>query len=203
MGIGKYYKLPKRQLIKERNMLAIIEAVEKEDDRTLLTEWYLEFNKIMRKKAYDIIKDYDLASDMVNEAFIKIIKNIEKIKELNCHGRAVYFVSTIRSVSIDYLRKKKIELQHVEQFEGSDALQNSTGINQKEFDSYEKKEYFADVERAFSMLAERDRYLPIYRYAWDMSSKEIAEFLNIKENNVNSYVKRAKSKLIRILDGEV
>lgn len=63
-------------------MLAIIEAVENEDDRKLLTEWYLEFNKIMRKKAYDIIKNYDLANDMVNEAFIKIIKNIEKIKEL-------------------------------------------------------------------------------------------------------------------------
>lgn len=184
-------------------MLAIIEAVENEDDRALLTEWYLEFNKIMRKKAYDIISDYELANDMVNEAFIKIIKNIEKIKELNCHGRAVYFVSTIRSVSIDYLRRKKLELQHVDQFDGEDALQNSTGINQKEFDSYEQKEYFADVEKAFSMLAERDRYLLIYRYAWDMSSKEIAELLNIKEGNVNSYIRRAKSKLTQILEGEV
>lgn len=184
-------------------MLAIIEAVENEDDRKLLTEWYLEFNKIMRKKAYDIIKDYDLANDMVNEAFIKIIKNIEKIKELNCHGRAVYFVSTIRSVSIDYLRKKKIELQHVELFEGDDALKNSTGVSSKEYDSYEQKEFLVDMDKAFSMLPERDRYLLIYRYAWDMSSKEIAELLNIKENNVNSYVKRAKSKLIKILDGEV
>ena len=43
---------------------------------------------------------------MVNEAFIKIIQNFEKINKLNCHARSYYFVITIRSVCMNYLETK-------------------------------------------------------------------------------------------------
>lgn len=63
-------------------MLAIIEDIENEDKKSILSNWYKKYNRIMRKKAYDIIGDYHTANDMVNEAFIKIIRNFEKINKL-------------------------------------------------------------------------------------------------------------------------
>lgn len=59
-------------------MLAIIEEIRNEDEKSILSDWYKKYNRIMRKKAYDIIVDYHTANDMVNEAFIKIIQNFEK-----------------------------------------------------------------------------------------------------------------------------
>lgn len=61
-------------------MLAIIEEIRNEDEKSILSDWYKKYNRIMRKKAYDIIVDYHTANDMVNEAFIKIIQNFEKNK---------------------------------------------------------------------------------------------------------------------------
>ena len=58
-------------------MLAIIEEIRNEDEKSILSDWYKKYNRIMRKKAYDIIVDYHTANDMVNEAFIKIIQNFE------------------------------------------------------------------------------------------------------------------------------
>ncbi len=52
-------------------MLAIIEDIENEDKKSILSDWYKKYNRIMRKKAYYIIGDYHTANDMVNEAFIK------------------------------------------------------------------------------------------------------------------------------------
>ncbi len=51
----------------------------------------------------------------------------------------------------------------------------------REFDSYKQKEFWVDMDKTFLMLSERDRYLLTYRYAWGMSSKEIAELMQIKE----------------------
>ena len=58
-------------------MLAIIEETRNEDEKSIISDWYKKYNRIMRKKAYDIIGDYHTANDMVNEAFIKIIQNFE------------------------------------------------------------------------------------------------------------------------------
>ena len=35
-------------------MLAIIEDIENEDKKSILSNWYKKYNRIMRKKAYDI-----------------------------------------------------------------------------------------------------------------------------------------------------
>ena len=37
----------------------------------------------------------------------------------------------------------------------------------------------------------------------EMSSKEISQITGIKESNVNSYIRRAREKLLKIFNGEV
>lgn len=186
-------------------MLAIIDAIEDDSDRELLTEWYQEFYRIMRKKSYDIIGDYHLANDMVNEAFIKIIRNIEKIKQLNCSERAFYFVSTIRSVSIDYLRKKNIESKYVNQYKVEEdyELDNMTAESLISDKTYETKDFYVDMERYLEQLPKRDAQLIVQKCLWELSDREISEALGIKEQSVHTYVRRAKNRLIKIMNGEV
>ena len=91
-------------------MLAIIEEIRNEDEKSILSDWYKKYNRIMRKKAYDIIGDYHTANDMVNEAFIKIIQNFEKINKLSygiyiCHPWLIDSITSnkiIISIARDY-----------------------------------------------------------------------------------------------------
>lgn len=176
-----------------------IKSLSSENDKKILEDWYIEFYKIMRKISYDIIGDYDVANDMVNEAFVKIIENFERINYLNCHERAVYFVSIIRNISIDYLRKKNKELKKVSNYINDDEFKEKYIITYGNINEYEKIEKSMDIKRALDKLSERDKLLLICRYGFGMNSNEISKMLGIKELNVNSYIRRAKNKFAKII----
>jgi RNA polymerase sigma factor (sigma-70 family) len=53
---------------------------------------------------------------------------------------------------------------------------------------------------AINELGERDRTLLVMRYYFKSSGREIAEFIGIPENQVPSYMKRAKERLRDLLD---
>ena len=52
-------------------------------------------------------------------------------------------------------------------------------------------------------MSERDKELLTYRDTMKMSSKEISKITGIKESNVNSYIRSAREKLLKIFNGEV
>ena len=173
-------------------MLAIIEDIENEDKKSILSDWYKKYNRIMRKKAY-----------YINEAFIKIIQNFEKINKLNCHARSYYFVITIRSVCIDYLRKNKIKSKYLDEYVTEEQVINTNMSEKRHINEFEKSEMYIDLSNALLKMSERDKELLTYRYTMEMSSKEISKITGIKESNVNYYIRRVREKLLKIFNGEV
>ena len=86
-------------------MIAIISAIEDDDERLTVERWYRRYYGLMFDKAFALSNDENITRDMINEAFIRIINNYDKVVTLNKFQMATYFVSTINSVTIDYLRK--------------------------------------------------------------------------------------------------
>ena len=68
---------------------------------------------------------------------------------------------------------------------------------------FEKSEMYIHLSNALMKMSERDKELLTYRYTMEMSSKEISKITGIKESNVNSYIRRAREKLLKIFNGEV
>ena len=124
---------------------------------------------------------------MVNEAFIKIIQNFEKINKLNCHARSYYFVITIRSVCIDYLRKNKIKSKYLDEYVTEEQVINTNMSEKRHINEFEKSEMYIDLSNALLKMSERDN----------------SQITGIKESNVNSYIRRAREKLLKIFNGEV
>ena len=60
---------------------------------------------------------------------------------------------------------------------------------------------YIDLSNALLKMSERDKELLTYRYTMEMSSKEISKITGIKESNVNSYIRRAREKLLKIFNG--
>ena len=63
----------------------------------------------MFDKAFALSNDENITRDMINEAFIRIINNYDKVVTLNKFQMATYFVSTINSVTICLLYTSDIE----------------------------------------------------------------------------------------------
>lgn len=186
-------------------MLAIILAIEDEDQRREVEQWYITYYKMMRKIAYDIVQDLDLAEDMVNSAFIRIIKNYEKIYSLDCYKRVDYFVKTIKSVSIDYLRKnnKMKELPYDEEVANDvHKVTRDTDITHNPEERYINEEDIEAVADAMEQLSDRDAIVIWAKYFMEMSNKEIESNFGIDAKQVHVIARRAREKLVKILSGD-
>lgn len=181
-------------------MLGRNKAKNNEAKEQIVSQWYREYSRLLLKKSYEILGDYHMAKDMVQETFIKIIKNFEKVNNLSEAARSVYFVSINKTVCLDYIRKYKTEEYYTKKLSEDKYVSN---MNPIAIDIYANSELLVDLERGLAQLQERDVILIIAKYVWSMSEKEIAELLGIKPQNVHSYVKRATDRLIGTMSKEV
>ena len=81
--------------------------LEDNEDKPIFMVLHDEYSSVMYNKAYAILKDSALAEDVVQESFIRIIKNFDKVIKKKCPQTRKYFVNIVRTISIDVYRKNK------------------------------------------------------------------------------------------------
>lgn len=196
--------LRKNALKEEKKMLAAISAVEDDDERRIVGQWYKKYYGFLYRKAYSIVKKSDLAEDMVNEAFIKIIKNFKTIVKLNANKRTAYFAGTIKSVALDYIRKKQTEIGTLD--EDFETVMEYNVVQDNKIKTPEQlfitKENLEVVTKAMEKLNEKEAMLIIEKYYFEKTDKEIGELLGIKHKHVHVYVKRVCKKLLNYINEE-
>ena len=90
-------------------MIALyLSLIDSDESKDKFEEMYLKYRKQMKKTAFKILGDDGLAEDAVHNAFLKIISNFDKFKEIDCQETKNLIVIIIRSVSIDMYRKRNI-----------------------------------------------------------------------------------------------
>ena len=159
----------------------------------------------MRTRAYEIVRDYHIADDMVSEAFIKVFNNYEEIRKLEEPQIAFYLISIIRNISIDYTRKQKRENAHVNLGFEDNEIEKIPDDDESKYPEiiYARKELQDNLKKYMDKLSQRDAELIVYKYLWNMSEKEISEMFHIKQEQVHLYVGRAKKRLFKIIKKEM
>lgn len=151
---------------------------------------YHKYKNLCLKKAYDILRDYSLAEDAVSEAYLRVYKNLHKIEDPDSGRTAAFLVTITRNAALTMLSKES---------------KNWEELDEGQVDSFELEEFtlsqeFArDVHRLLDRVDEDLRHVFLLQFAYDMSHKEIAQALNISENNVAVRLHRAKKKLADLL----
>lgn len=56
-----------------------------DDEKSKFESLYLTYRKLMFHVANGILNDEGLAEDAVHQAFLKILKNFDKVGEISCH----------------------------------------------------------------------------------------------------------------------
>ena len=68
---------------------------------------YEKYKYLMMKVAMDVLQDSYMAEDAVHNAFVKLVKNMDKIGEVDSTATKRYIITVTKNASIDLYRKRK------------------------------------------------------------------------------------------------
>ncbi|MDQ7095888.1 sigma-70 family RNA polymerase sigma factor [Desulfosporosinus sp. PR] len=179
-------------------MLIIFAAIRNKENRSRLSVLYEEHASWMYKVAYRILNDEHLAQDAVQEAFINISNNFEKIIGNECNKIKALFVIIIRNVSIDIyrLRKKQygVSIEEIEE----DLAKSEPSVEEILINN----ETFTEVAAIIRKLHPPYADILSLKFFYHYDDEEISRILNITPENVRTRLHRARRSLIKLLSQE-
>ena len=167
-------------------MLFYTIGVESEEERSKIEEIYYKYHVLMLKRANMMLQDQMEAEDAVHESFIKIIRNLKQIGEVDSSQTKRYCIVVLEHTVIDMLRKKKRQSEYL-----SDDME-----------LYESQASVDPSDDMKDILIEGIKNLPILyrdvmvlRYGNQMEISEIAKCFEISEEAVRKRISRARQML--------
>lgn len=169
-----------------------------EDDRAFMIRLYLDYRWLMYKVALRIVREPQLAEDMVSLTVCEMIDNLEKIRAVDCCKLKPYIVSFVRNVSIDFVRKRNRQgkyffLTDDEPETASEDAVDENLIREAEIDA---------LKKGLACLPENERLLLTMKYLDGLADEEIANRLGIARASVRTYLTRARRHLCQLLKEE-
>ena len=168
-------------------MIFLLSLVDDDDVREKLNKIYLLYRGTMIHTARSILGETD-AEDAVSETFIRIMKNVEKISDIDCKETSAYSVTIVRNISLDILRKRNRLAET--------PIDDSHEVSAVDF-TFENVS-LGEVQRLIAdCIGELNRdYSDILLLSSQgLSYREIGEALGISEDNAGVRLSRARNAL--------
>ncbi len=173
-----------------------------ENDRLFLELLYDDFVGLMFKHARKYFQDQVDLEDIVQQAFLRLIKYLPTIKQLKRNALAVYIVNVIRSCSLDFYRKRNIsrETCFADFYEGfEEGIEDNFDLDSLMDISFSLEQ----LTQVILQLPEKQQFVLEAKYLQFWSDAEIASTLNIEKQTVRTRLFRAKEKILLLLsEGE-
>ena len=177
----------------------MLSMIEDEQERLRIADIYEEHRYSCLHIAKGITKNQQTAEDSVQDAFIEVIKNKEKIFALDCNFLLPYIVTIVKHKCFDIMKKQnRISDTPIDELE----LEIDSGEIPVDDKVISQMGYDRLVE-LISGLHENYRTVIEMKYILELSIKEIADELDISQENVKVRIHRAKSQLRKLLGSEV
>ncbi|NLO85689.1 MAG: sigma-70 family RNA polymerase sigma factor [Clostridiales bacterium] len=178
-----------------------IMAIADESDRIFMEQLYCDHEKLLYKRAYQILNSKADAEDAVNNACVALIKKIPLLRTLECNVLSSYIVSTIERVSINLFNKRKRDNLYTFGAE-EDFINGMPSGDLVPDDRLIKDGDTEALYHAILKLPQRERSMMQMKYYDGLSNAEIAQVYGIKPDGVRVYLFRARGHLKEMLGGE-
>lgn len=165
-------------------MLIYAAIIDSEEEKTKFELIYQQYRHLMYNIAYEILHDEHYAEDVVHDAFVKIIENLEKV-DIPVSAKTQSYVVTItenRAIDIYRRQKRHPEVPYGDAGDGIHVEIESTN----------------DLVNCIGKLPARYRQVLVLKYRHGYTSKEIAKILGISKANAIKLEQRAKAMLGKI-----
>lgn len=168
------------------------------DDKEYLSNMYRQYYPLLKKHANAITGDLNAVDDLIQDTFLKLIPKISLLRSLNCYKKTSYIVYTLKSVCLDYLRKKTRRSPYTSNIPMDDILHQIPDLQAATEEIFVYHEELKALDQMLLQLSERDRCLLYFKYNMEMKDREIAKLLGIPANHVRQYIARAKRRALAI-----
>ena len=151
-----------------------------------------KYRLLILKVAFDVLEDTHEAEDAVQEAFIKVARNMKCIGEVDSDKTKRFLITVTKNAARDMLRRK------------SSRSQYETYVDEMEHVKvpvvYQETDIDCDHLNILKNLPPKYRDIFVLKYAYCYENKEIARILGITEGNVRQRIARGKIKIQEELD---
>ena len=172
--------------------MIILGLVDTEEEQDKFEALFHRYKGMMFCSINGIINDKHLSEDILQEVFIKIINNIDKISDDINSNEAKSFIMTItKNTALDYYRKNVKNREHECYIEDHKEM-----VFSKIDKDYVSK--LDDGNKVFYLMKNmKENYRNIFmlKYVNGLENKDIANLLNISEETVRQRISRGKKML--------
>ena len=169
-------------------MLMYLSMIETPDDKAKFERIYNRYRNLMYHVAYKVLGNHYDAEDAVHQAFVAIIRHLEKIGDIDCPETRSFIVLITERKAIDLIRtshsEKVIPLN-----------EDLIGIEIPAPGDH-------GLADALAKLPAHYREVLLLRFDNGYSTKELAQMLGMTESGVRKLIGRAKNALGRMLEEE-
>jgi RNA polymerase sigma-70 factor, ECF subfamily len=154
---------------------------------------------------YRMVRDRELAEDLAQDAFIKVLNHIDRYSPEFKFSSWVFKIAN--NVAIDHLRRRKLDTISMD---GSPHATSASAVEASAFDvaadqenaldEMEARELGDAIEAAIGHLRPEYRSCIMLRHVEGRSYEEIASTLDLPLGTVKTYIHRARHELRRALE---
>ena len=156
-----------------------------------------EYRNMMLSLSYSILKDYQYAEDITQEAFLILSQNMDKLDNIYSARSRNYVYTITKNLTISKYRSLKNE--NMVQSDENNSLNNIEGS--LDIEAFGNEYGFSEkIINALAELDELDRDILCYKYGAGYTGKEIAQLMNSNPDSIYKIMQRAISKLMEIIE---
>ena len=168
-------------------LLMMVDTPEEKRKFVILYENYL-----MLKVAADILHDYQLAEDAVQEAFVRVAKHMENVGQPEETATKRYLITITKHAAIDlYRRRNRLQSREIYM----DELPEETG--QLTYMAPEEEHGVLDI---LKNLPPKYRDIFLLKYSTHLENREIARICGLREGTIRQRIARGKQLIEKELE---
>lgn len=165
-----------------------------EGNREALKLLFEENKKKIFYLAYRYTKNAEDAEDILQEAFIKAYRSLHRFNIQDGNSFSPWLCRIGINCSIDYLRRNK---NRKEKDLAQNNIENlaSDNVNSNPENTSAQKEIREKIDQTLNKLSGQQRIIFILKHYQQLTTREIAEYLNCSEGSVKRQLFRAVSAM--------
>jgi RNA polymerase sigma-70 factor (ECF subfamily) len=152
-----------------------------------------------------MVRDRELAEDLSQETFVKVLNNIDRYSTDFKFSSWLFKIAN--NVTIDHLRKRHLETVSIEGSPDASTpdQEKATALaivspGESPLEELESKELGSAIEKAIGKLRPEYRNCILLRHVEAYSYEEISEIVGLPLGTVKTYIHRARQELREALE---
>lgn len=176
---------------------AAIVAIEDDDDRAFMERVYLDYQTLMYRVAYNVMKEHFGAEDIISSACEKLCKKILLLRTFDSCKLQSYVVFTCRNTALNLLKSR--DRQNARLFYDMDMVSETVASEGDVSDNILREAEISELTEGLDQLSVKERDILQMKYLLQKTDGEIASVYGIKEDSVRYYLTLARRRLAKIM----